>query len=233
MEPKKELAIIRYALIALLVASTGGLVIWGFFVNTTSSTKTGYNAPNWVEVESGFGKIRLYESDQTAKDFSSIGNDLTYVDNVLGFEISRPNLKWNFDTNIDDVLGSAAISNKKFVGGLYLSKNNEKTFFVGVFDITQYDKFNLADYVKTQINTMTDSRDTKIIVNKVSPTNNWSIFGAKITLENKTSIYGEQILEIHNDKLYMLQYVGMPPDLVDIQTKEDIRKIIDSFKPFN
>lgn len=86
-----------------------------------------------------------------------------------------------FDTNIDDVLGEAVISNKKFLGGLYITKNNEKTFFIGVFDLTQYDKFSLDDYVKTQINTITDNPNAKITINKVSPSNNWSIFGAKIT----------------------------------------------------
>lgn len=99
--------------------------------------------------------------------------------------------------------------------------------------MTQYDKFSLDDYVKTQINTITDNSDTKITVNKISPSYNWSIFGAEITLENNATIYGEQILEIHNNKLYMLQYSGMPPDIVDNQTKEEIRKIIDSFKPFS
>jgi len=232
MEPKKELVIIRYALIVLLVASTGGLLIWELFVDMSTGTKTSYVTSNWEEIESGFGKIKLYESVQNTKDFDNIGDDTTYVDNALGFEISRPNEKWNFETNIDDVLNSEAITNKNFVGGLYVTRNNEKPFFVGVFDITQYDNFSLADYVKKQINAMT-SANTKIIVNKVSQTNNWSIFGAKITLENTDTIYGEQILEIHNNKLYMLQYSGMPPDLVDVQTKEEIRKIIDSFMPFN
>lgn len=80
------------------------------------------------EVESGFGKIKLYEQKQSG-DFSSIKNDLTYVDNSLGFQISKPNEKWEFDSNIEGVFGSQ-ISNKKFLGGMYVKKKVTKNHFL-------------------------------------------------------------------------------------------------------
>lgn len=231
MNPENEVKIVKFALVGLFVVSIGGLMIWEAVFNPYSDIKTN-SADDGIEVQSGFGKIRLYEQKQIG-DFSSVKNQLTYVDNSLGFEISRPNDNWQFDANIEDVLDSQTISNKKFLGGMYVKNGNEKPFFVGVFDLTQFDNFVLDDYVMLQKNTISQKFDSKIIVDDISSDSRWSIFGAEIILQNKTRVYGEQILKIHDNKMYMLQYSGLPPYLTLPQTKDEIRQVMDSFKPFS
>jgi len=112
VEPVCEVRIVKFSLIGLFVVSIIGLMIWEIKFNPYSDVKA--SVANWEEVESGFGKIKLYEQKQLG-DFSSIKNDHTYVDNSLGFQISKPNEKWEFDSNIDDVLDSQTISNKNFL----------------------------------------------------------------------------------------------------------------------
>lgn len=227
MESECEVRIIKFALIGLFVASIIGLAVWEIKFNPYSDIKT--SASDWVEVASGFGTIRMYEQKQTG-DFSSIKNDLMYVDDFLGFQISKPNQQWEFDSNIDDILGSQIVSSKKFLGGMYVKKIDEKAIFIAVFDLAQFDNFDLDAYVQSQKDAIAKF-DSNIIIDEISPQNNWSIFGAEITLQNKTRTYGEQILEIHNNKLYMLQYSGDPPYLMLSQTRDEIRDIMDSFRP--
>lgn len=227
MEPICEVKVVKFSLIGLIVASVTGLVIWDISFNPYSEAKTPTDS---TEVKSGFGVIRIYEQ-KSQNTFSNLKNGLTYVDNSLGFEISRPNEKWEFDTNIEDVLNSQSKSDKKFLGGMYVKKNDEKPIFIGVFDLTQFKNFDLDAYVQSQKDTI-DKFESDITINEISPQNNWSVFGAEITLKNKTRTYGEQIMEIHNDKIYMLQYSGDPPYLMLSQTREEIRSIMDSFIPF-
>lgn len=231
LEPENEVKIVKSALVGLFIASIGGLMFWEIVFTPYSEIKV-TSVDDGTEVRSGFGKIRLYEQKQM-ESFSSVQNQLTYVDNSLGFQISRPNDNWQFDTNIEDVLESQTISNKKFLGGMYVKKNNEKLFFVAVFDLTQFDNFVLDDYVISQKNAISQKFDSKIMADDISTDDKWSIFGAEITLQNKTRVYGEQILEIHDNKLYMLQYSGLPPYLTLPQTKDEIKQVMDSFKPFN
>ena len=222
----REVKIVKFSLVGLIVATVIGLIIWEISFESYSEVKTSTDS---TEVKSGFGVIRIYEQE-SQNTFSDIKKGLTYVDNSLGFQISKPNEKWEFDTNIDDILSSQSESDKKFLGGMYVKKNNEKSIFIGVFDLTQFKNFDLDAYVQSQKD-MIAKFDSSVMVDEMSPQNNWSIFGAEITLQNKTRTYGEQILEIHNDKLYMLQYSGAPPYLVLSQTRAEIRDIMDSFRP--
>lgn len=231
LDPENEVMIVKFALVGLFVASIGGLMIWEIMFNPYSEIKVN-SVDGGTEAQSEFGKIKLYEQNQVG-DFSSVQNPLTYVDNSLGFQISRPNEKWEFDSNIDDVLDSQTISNKKFLGGMYVKNSNEKSFFVAVFNLTQFDSFALDDYVMSQKTAISQKFDSKITIDDISSDGKWSIFGAEITLQNKTRAYGEQILEIHGNKLYMLQYSGAPPYLTLSQTKDEIRQVMDSFKPFS
>lgn len=231
MESHDEVKIVKFALIGLIIVSIGGLVIWEIMSSSNSQNDI-ILTDDGVEVQSGFGKILLYEQRRTS-DFSGIQDQLTYVDTSLGFQISRPNDRWQIDSNIDDVLDSQAVSNKKFLGGMYMKNGNERPFFIAVFDLTQFKDFVLADYVMSQKNSISQRFDSKLIVDDISPDGKWAIFGTEITLQNKTKVYGEQILEVHDDKIYMLQYSGTPPYLTLPQTKDDIRQIMDSFKPFN
>ena len=227
LEPTCEVKVVKFSLIGLIIASVTGLIIWEISFNPDSEIKTSTDS---TEVKSGFGVIRIYEQE-SQNTFSNIKEGLTYVDNSLGFEISRPNEKWEFDTNIDDMLDSQSSSNKKFLGGMYVKNDNGKPIFIGVFDLTQFENFDLDAYIQSQKDVI-DKFDSNITINEISPQNNWSVFGAEITLKNKTRTYGEQILEIHNDKLYMLQYSGDPPYLMLSQTRDEIRDIMDSFIPF-
>lgn len=181
-----------------------------------------------ITVMSAFGKIELKDNSQFF-NFYPKRNELTYTDASLGFSISRPTVSWNFNTDVSDAYEiSRKLGKESFLGGLYVEQNNDKSFFVGVFNTKDFSNFVLKDFVESQIRTMVEKHNAEISITELSYDNTWAIFGMSVALDGGT-VYGEQILEINNGKMYMLQYSGPDPVLMEDLKREEMRKIVDSF----
>lgn len=231
MESKKELTLVKYILVATIIVGISWILFdEGEDLVSHFQTSTQNNINEVIQVESGFGSIQLYENDSIPQSQEIGQAGFTYSEQDLGFKITKPSFDWDFNTNLDVVIqeNSEQLLSKGFMGGVYIEQNNEKTFFVAVFDISNQDQFLLEDYVNTQTDYMTSQFDTQLTTRAVSPDNQWAVFGMKLNLEDRTS-YGEQLLYIQNDKFYMLQYTGLPPEQLTAEENEERRKIIDSF----
>jgi hypothetical protein len=231
LNSKKEATLVKYVLIVTVVIGVAWMLIDEGEDLPEHFQIQPYSVPDeLIQVESGFGKIQLYndESDPQSTEMGQAG--LIYSDEDLGFKITKPNFDWDFNSNLDVVVqeNSEQLLLNGFRGGVYIEQNNEKTFFVAVFDISNQEQFLLEDYVTTQTDYMTSKFDTQLTTRAVSPNNQWAIFGMKLNLEDRTS-YGEQLLYIQNDMFYMLQYTGLPPDQLTAEQNEERREIIDSF----
>ena len=171
---------------------------------------------------SGFGEIKLYNPQKV--DFFSTN---TYQDKTLGFQISKPNDSWQihsvFDHDLDDVL--TLLESKGFVDGVYVEQNHDKRFMISVFDI-QKDNFSLHEYVDTQIELM-ETMKMEISFEQVSQKDDWAIYAVEYPDENQ---YGEQLLFLKENRLYMLQYLGSPPQILNLEEKKDIQYIMESFE---
>ena len=102
---------------------------------------------------------------------------------------------------------------------------------MAVHDITGLNKDSLEGFVDSEIKGALTNFDAKLKLKELSSNKRWAIFGIEIKQQDKT-LYAEQILEMRGNKLYMLQYTGRIPTEIDPEKREELRTIIDSFKPF-
>ena len=76
---------------------------------------------------------------------------------------------------------------------------------------------------------MKNTLDVDIPIKQVSDLNDWAIFGVNTHSKTQDS-YGEQLLYFMNNRLYMLQYTGLPPSELSTEIKSEYLSIIDSFE---
>ena len=63
---------------------------------------------------------------------------------------------------------------------------------------------------------------------QISPENDWALFTVEISDDNE--LYEEQLLFLKENRLYMLQYFGEPPQALSSDQKKDFQFIMDSFE---
>jgi len=210
----------------------------GYFLYPTSIEQTGggVNVGNsdQVIVNSGFGDIILNNNTFNVLKNQEIieAHGLLYRNETLGFEIARPNVKWYFDTDLSNLKLErvGTLPRERFLGGIFIGTNTDENVFVAVFDISKLNKDSLEGYVDSQITWILENYpEPELRTKQISTNGQWALFGI-VTGDNK-KLYGEQILELRGEKLYMLQASGALPEEMDLEKKEDMRKIIDSFIP--
>ena len=218
MNLQTERRIVRLALIISIISGTSWLA-WSF--SDYDATQS-YDPLNTEIVFSGFGEINLY-NPQKVDVFSTN----TYQDKTLGFQISKPNDSWQihsvFDHDLDNIL--TLLESKGFVDGVYVEQNHDKRFMISVFDI-QKDNFSLHEYVDNQIELL-ETMKMEISFEQVSQKDDWAIYAVEYPDENQ---YGEQLLFLKENRLYMLQYLGSPPQILNLEEKKDIQHIMESFE---
>ena len=213
--------------------------VGGYFTYTTTIEQNAGDVnvenSNQVIVNSGFGDIVLNNNTfnvlENKEKIEKHG--LLYRNETLGFEIARPNVKWYFDTDLSQLKleRTGTLPEERFLGGIYVGTNTDENVFVAVFNITGLNVDSLEGYVDSQIVWVFENFDEPVLRTKQMATNGqWALFGIEATYDNK-KFYGEQILEIREDKLYMLQASGALPEEMDVEKKEELRKVIDSFIP--
>ncbi|MFB5608642.1 MAG: hypothetical protein ACE5Q5_00275 [Nitrosarchaeum sp.] len=183
--------------------------------------------------KSAFGSIIIEDNSFNFKEEvpKIIENNLIYRNETLGFEIARPDLTWNFQTDMSQIIieQTGTITNKEFLGGAFVVDPTNQNVFVAVFDISELDENSLVDYVDAQLEWIMANFDAKLKLKEISPNKQWAIFGIEVKQNNQV-LYGEQILEIRNDKLYMIQYTGILPEKMQAEKLKEFRIILDSFK---
>ena len=180
--------------------------------------------------ETGFGKITLFDH---GNQFDGVLFDSSvYYDDELGFMITKPSDEWNFDENIDDILAQSSdkLLANGFLDGIYVESNEEKQIFLGVFDRLQIPEFSFESYIDSRISQIDSTFVSELRAKNIQ--DNWGSFAMQFNA-NGESKYGEELMQIHGNKLYMLQYVGDLPEILDDKKREEIRMIFDSFSMFD
>lgn len=173
-------------------------------------------------VISGFGEIYI-NNPKNVVLFSD-----TYQDTEAGFQVAKPNSGWTIhkmsDELSDDELRS--LESKGFVDGVYVEKDHGREFTITVFDIQQ-DNFDLHEYIDGQISQL-ESKNVIVMSEQVSPANDWAIFamdGSDVGMG-----YSEQMLFFKDNRLYMLQYSGVLPELQSPEERSEIQNVLNSFE---
>jgi len=219
MKLELELKIIRWMLVVIMIGTGAwfGMSEYLAFVDSTKSTVLGTKI-----VVSGFGEIKLYNPEKINLFSTNI-----YKNSQLGYQISKPNSDWEIHSVLDELSLDELkfLETKGFLDGVYIEQDHDRRFMLTVFN-TQKENFFLHEYVKEQIY-QTKIPDIIIPFEQVSPENDWAIFAMKLPDKEK---YGEQILFLKEGRLYMLQYSGNSPQIINSEQKNDFQFIMDSFE---
>ena len=221
MELKSERKIIRWVMILAIVTGMSGIGIL-FSSYPSDSSK---NAVLDTEIAmSGFGDIKLFNPEK-----AGLFSTNTYQDKQLGFQISKPNSNWEIHSTLDELSSDelSSLKAKGFLDGLYIEQNHDKKFMLTVFDI-QKENFSLHEFVDQQISLMESQKYAIIPFEQISPENDWALFTVEISDDNE--LYEEQLLFLKENRLYMLQYFGEPPQALSSDQKNDFQFIMDSFE---
>ena len=175
-------------------------------------------------VVSGFGDINLFNPEKVNLFSTNI-----YQDTQLGFQVSKPNNDWEIHSVLDELNSDElnSLKAKGFLDGVYVEQNHNRKFMITVFDIPK-ENFSLHEFVDQQIAQMESQKGIVIPFEQVSPENDWALFAVESSNENKQ--YDEQLLFLKEDRLYMLQYSGESPQVLNSDQKKDFQSIMDSFE---
>lgn len=207
-------------LVITIALSSAGLGIYFVTISYDASYDTAY-----LSVMSGFGEIIILDPKQP-----SLFENNMYYDNVLSFQLLKPDSLWQIRSASEDMNAQTltSLKSKGYLDGIYLEKQHGEQFMVSVFDV-QSENFQLKDYVANQITLIDINEDVKIPIKAVSQSNDWAIF----SVDMKTiagDIYAEQLLFLKDNRLYMLQYSGKSPESLTESEKSDFNSILDSFE---
>ena len=218
MNLQTERKTVRFALILSIVSGTS-LLSWSFL---DSDVTPGYDALGTEIVFSGFGEIKLYNPQKI--DLFSTN---TYQDKILGFQISKPKGNWEIHSAIDELSPEklSILESKGFVDGLFVEQDHDQRFMLTVFYL-QKENFSLHEFVDNQIELM-ESHEWILSSEQVSPKDDWAIFAMKSADEDE---YGEQMMFLNENQLYILQYSGLSPHLLDSEKKKEFQYIMESFE---
>lgn len=218
MELKKELQVIRFALILSIVSGT--MYLGFLFLDTPISSN---NTTLDTEILfSGFGEITLFNPEQVNLFSTNI-----YQDMSLRYQVSKPNGDWQIHSVLDEINSEelALLQAKGFLDGVYVEQNHNKRFIITVFDI-QKENFSLHEYVDDIIE-LTEPQNVEIPFEQVSSEDDWAIFAMSRIDQNQ---YGEQLFVIKDNKLYILQYSGHSPQSLSSEQKQDFQYVMESFE---
>lgn len=150
----------------------------------------------------------------------------------MGFEISKPSIRWYFETELDSTvreLTGLSLS-PRFQGGVMVTTYAGNNVLVHVYDKSELRNMTLSEYIDWQIelgrccfgeNILVLSKDT-------SRSQDWARFTA-LRETHELTLYSEQILQIKGERLYAIQYTGRTLESVPA-LKGEVEEIMSSFR---
>jgi len=216
MHIRKEVWIVRWSIIVLLIATPIGLTIDYLLAMPEKNEK---------EIMSGFGKITIFDP----KKPNPLDSSEIYQNDNLKFQVSKPKNLWEIHA-ASEYFDKEKLNSLKSIGyldGIYVEKKENKQFLITVFRVQE--DFKLKNYINEQIQKMKLQTKVEVPIKKISESNDWAIFSLDTKTNGKYS-YGEQLLFLKEGQLYTLQYTGHPPKTLTESEKSDILFIMNSFE---
>lgn len=203
----------------MLIGTPIGLMLGEYFYQPQEKSTV---LKDGTSVISGFGEIYI-NNPKNVGLFSD-----TYQDAEVGFQVTKPNSGWTIRNMADELSEDelSSLESKGFVDGVYVEKDHGREFTITVFDIQQ-DNFDLHEYIDGQISQL-ESKNVKVLSEQVSPDNDWAIFA--IDGSDVGMGYSEQMLFFKENRLYMLQYSGILPELQNPEEITEIQSVLNSFE---
>ena len=204
----------------MLIGTPIGMIVGEYFYEPQEKSTA---LQDGTLVISGFGEIYI----NNPKNVGLFSFE-TYQDTQVGFQVTKPNSEWTIHNMTDELSEDelSSLESKGFVDGVYVEKDHGKEFTITVFDIKR-DNFDLHGFVDDLILQM-ESNNVKVLSEQVSPDNDWAIFAADGY--GSEIDYMEQLLFLKENRLYMLQYFGDSPSMLNSDQISELHSIMDSFE---
>ena len=203
----------------MLIGTPIGMIVGEYFYQPQEKSAV---LQDGTLVISGFGEIYI----NNPKNIGLFSD--TYQDTEVGFQVTKPNSEWTIHKMSDELSEEElrSLESKGFVEGVYVEKDHGREFTITVFDIQQ-DNFDLHEYIDMQIS-QAEAMGAKPLTEQVSPKNDWAIFAMEGY--GSGTDYGEQLLFLKENRLYMLQYFGDSPSMINSDQISELQSIMDSFE---
>jgi len=161
---------------------------------------------------------------------------LKFSDNVfcdLGFQISSPNDRWYFDTDLAQIKEdrSGTPPEKYYLGGIYLATTDLDHVLIAVFDDDRLKEQSIEEWINNFKVIAEKKYNATTIKHEISTDGDWGIYSGEFFDEDGRG-YIEQILEIENGKVYFRQKAGLHPEIMLEEQKKDFEFILNSYSKF-
>ncbi|MBI5147396.1 MAG: hypothetical protein HZA84_09340 [Thaumarchaeota archaeon] len=156
----------------------------------------------------------------------------TYTNCDLGFQISKPNERWDFDTDLNAVkiIRTGQPPEEYFLGGVYVATTEYDHVLVAVFNDARLKRQSLNEWVD-DLEKIAQYYNATTIKKEVALDEDWAIYAAKFSDMDGLG-YSEQIIKIKNKKAYLIQSMGLDLNLRTEKQDKEFDYIFDSFKTF-
>ena len=166
----------------------------------------------------------------------------TYYNEDLDFKISRPNEKWYFNEKVNELKTERTGTplDPFFLGGIDVATPAKRDFSflhdigvtVVVYDDDRLKIDSIEEHVEQLAKIGINRYDGILTQNYTSPNKDWAILSFEF-LQPEALYVADQIIEIRDDKLYVIQYVGPHPDYLSEEFNDEIRFVFNSIEIFS
>lgn len=220
----------KYFIITIIIA----FGLFGVTIAYNEFTKETFyivESPEGIEIFTFTGKLVFSTETQVKEELKDGEDGLVYTDKLAGFTIQRPNENWYFET-VEDYIKNSDLDfdprPNSYLGGVFVATDVPGSIMV----ISQKlpENLDLSEYIDDQISRAEEIFGKEVTMTKkfVSTSGNWAVSEGFIDFEEYKE-YVRQILHKSNDKLFLIQTTGDPPNEMDEKIKSDLNQIVESF----
>lgn len=220
----------KYFIITVIIA----FGLFGATIAYNEFTKEAFyivESPEGTEIFTFTGKLVFSTETQVKEELKDGKDGLVYTDKSAGFTIQKPNESWYFET-VDDYIKNSDLGfdprTNAYLGGVFVATDVPGN--VMIISEKLPENLDLNEHIDDQISRAEELFGKEATVTKkfVSPSGNWAVFEGFFDFEEYKE-YGRQILHKTNDKLFLIQTTGDPPNEMDEKIKSDLNQIVESF----
>jgi len=221
-------------IIGIIVTVIIGLTTMGwtsYVTENSSQNSIEQSGNNNFAVNTNYGTINLNSNTINKDTFEEGEHGDRFTDKKAGFTVQKPNANWYFQDVGNFVNKFPEFSNtitNAYLGGIIIATDRPGNVLITVDLLPE--NLDLSEYIDSQIKRAEELFDTDFTITKkfISPDGNWAVFEAtgKLTAQE----YGRQILHKYEDRLYLIQTSGDPPNIMSEETKMELKQIVESFQ---
>ena len=209
---------------------------WTVYIATNDSNSTNQSIQvsdsQNINIHTGIGNIEISQNPIASDLVKETLN--TCFNKEIGLLVEKPDANW-FCVDLLEMRNEYGFDqpNKYFLGGIAVGRNSGELVLLVVYDNELLNHVTISEFIDMEIESSSKliGREITILNKQIVDPQKYAIFeGETMALDNSGRKYAMQIYQNINDKLYMIQYGGDPPDIMHPEIKEEIRQIMKSFR---